>query len=143
MTSEKRTLMAQIEAEQGDLTTYQQDLAKVTEERSAKEEELSKAHIALADVEAKRNAMMDDKRRFEGDLTSFRKDIEDLEMTIQRAEQDNTNKDHTIRSLNDEIAQQDELINKLNKEKKYMQESQAKQSEELNTSEEKLENLTK
>ena len=65
--------------------------------------------------------MIDDKRRFEGDLSSFRKDIEDLEMTIQRAEQENTNKDHTIRSLNDEIAQQDELINKLNKEKKYMQ----------------------
>ena len=160
MTSEKRSLMTQIEQEQGDLSSYQQDLARVTEERSVKEDELSKTQTALADIEAKRNAMIDDKRRFEGDLTSFRKDIEDLEMTIQRAEQDNTNKDHTIRSLNDEIAQQDELINKLNKEKKYMQvgkyeflglffnihdlqESQAKQSEELNTSEEKLDNLTK
>ena len=121
MTSEKRSLMTQIEQEQGDLSSYQQDLARVTEERSVKEDELSKTQTALADIEAKRNAMIDDKRRFEGDLTSFRKDIEDLEMTIQRAEQDNTNKDHTIRSLNDEIAQQDELINKLNKEKKYMQ----------------------
>ena len=38
--------------------------------------------------------------------------------------QEKTNKDHTIRGMNDEIAHQDELINKLNKEKKHMAESQ-------------------
>ena len=121
MTSEKKAMIAQIEQEQGDLSSFQQDLARVTEEKSAAEEKLTKTQHELADIETKRNGMIDDKRRFEGDLSSFRKDIDDLEMTIQRAEQENTNKDHTIRSLNDEIAQQDELINKLNKEKKYMQ----------------------
>merc|ERR1712083_1204101 len=74
---------------------------------------------------------------------SFRKDIDDMEMAIGRAEQEKTNRDHTIRNMNDEIAHQDELINKLNKEKKYMQENQLKSSEELGTAEEKLDHLSK
>lgn len=41
---------------------------------------------------------------------------------LLQAEQDKASKDHQIRNLNDEIAHQDELINKLNREKKQMQE---------------------
>merc|ERR1719245_19380 len=81
--------------------------------------------------------MIEKKRRFESDLSSFRKDIDDMNMQIQKAEQEKTNRDHTIRNLNDEIAHQDELINKLTKEKKYMQESQAKSSEEVIQTKEK------
>merc|ERR1719245_2462501 len=81
--------------------------------------------------------MIEKKRRFESDLSSFRKDIDDINMQTQKAEQEKTNKDHTIRNLNDEIAHQDELINKLTKEKKYMQESQAKSSEEVIQTKEK------
>ena len=74
--------------------------------------------------------MTEDKRKLEGDLSSFRKDIDDMEMAIQKAEQEKTNKDHTIRNMNDLIAHQDEVINKLTKEKKHMIETQAKQSPE-------------
>merc|ERR1719320_718908 len=115
MTAEKKALMMQIEQEQGDLSSYQSELARATDEKGIKEDELAKTQKILADVEGKKNQMIEDKRRFEGDLSNFRKDIDDLEMTIQRAEQENTNKDHTIRGLNDEIASQDEMINKLNK----------------------------
>ena len=57
--------------------------------------------------------------------------------------QEKTNKDHTIRGMNDEIAHQDELINKLNKEKKHIAESQSKQTEDLGAAEEKLDHLNK
>ena len=57
-------------------------------------------------------------------------------------EQTNTT-GHTIRNMNDEIAHQDELINKLNKEKKHAMETQAKASDELTSAEEKMENLNK
>merc|ERR1719187_665678 len=66
-----------------------------------------------------------------------------MEMSIQKAEQEKTNRDHTIRNMNDLIAHQDEVINKLTKEKKHMMETQAKQSEELSSAEEKLDNLNK
>merc|ERR1711915_740901 len=143
MTQDKKDMLKQIEQEQGDLSSYQKDLATATTTKAEKEEELVKTQKKLADTEAMRNEMMDKKRRYENDLSSFRKDIDELNMSIQKAEQEKTTRDHTIRNLNDEIAHQDELINKLTKEKKYMQESQAKSSDELNQAEEKVDHLNK
>merc|ERR1712198_827418 len=143
MTQDKKDMLKQIEQEQGDLSSYQKDLATATTTKAEKEEELVNTQKKLADAEAMRNEMMDKKRRYENDLSSFRKDIDELNMSIQKAEQEKTNRDHTIRNLNDEIAHQDELINKLNKEKKHMQENQSKSSEELTSAEEKLDHLNK
>merc|ERR1719431_1681757 len=119
-------MMERIETEQGDLSSFQKQLAELSEERSMKEEELAITNTKLQDTENTRNDMVDKKRRLEGDLSSFRKDIDDISMAIQKADQEKTNRDHTIRNLNDEIAHQDELINKLTKEKKYLQENQSK-----------------
>merc|ERR1719334_757298 len=143
MTSDKKSMMAQIEAEQGDLSGYQRDLAQASEQKSAKEGELATTQKKLADTQEKKQQMTDTKRKLETDLGSFKKDIEDMEITIQKAEQEKTNRDHTIRNMNDEIAHQDELINKLNKEKKHAMETQAKASDELTSAEEKMENLNK
>merc|ERR1712046_273793 len=65
----------------------------------------------------------------------------DVEVAIQKVEQEKTNRDHTIRSLNDEIANQDEVINKLNKEKKHVSENAAKSMEDLQVAEEKVNHL--
>merc|ERR1711862_906520 len=129
MTQDKKDMMKQIEQEQGDLSGFQQDLATASNAKSEKEDELAATQKKLADTEQQRSDMQDKKRRYESDLSSFRKDIDDMNMSIQKAEQEKTNRDHTIRNLNDEIAHQDEAINKLTKEKKYLQETQAKQSE--------------
>merc|ERR1719334_1093927 len=143
MTSDKKSMMAQIEAEQGDLSGYQRDLAAASEQKSAKEGELATTQKKLADTQEKKQQMTDTKRKLETDLGSFKKDIEDMEISIQKAEQEKTNRDHTIRNMNDEIAHQDELINKLNKEKKHAMETQAKSSDELTSAEEKMDGLNK
>merc|ERR1719273_2539646 len=143
MANDKKSMMAQIEAEQGDLSGYQRDLAHASEAKSQKEGELSTAQKKLADTQEKKQQMTETKRKFENDLGSFKKDIEDMEMNIQKAEQEKTNRDHTIRNMNDEIAHQDELINKLNKEKKHAMETQAKASDELTSAEEKMETQAK
>ena len=57
-------------------------------------------------------------------------------------EQDKAGRDHNMSSLNDEIAQQDAVINKLNKEKKHISENQAKSSEDLQSADEKVAHLT-
>merc|ERR1712115_258043 len=82
-----------------------------------------------------------EKKRMEGEITVVKKDIEDLEMAVQKLEQEKTNRDHTIRSLSDEVAQQDEVINKLNKEKKMIGDNQAKAFEDLQASEDKVAHL--
>merc|ERR1711868_128544 len=71
-----------------------------------------------------------------------KKDIEDLELTLQKLEQEKTNRDHSIRSINDEVAQQDEVINKLNKEKKMIGDNQAKAMEDLQAAEDKVTHLS-
>ena len=143
MLMDKREMMKKIESEQGDLSAYQKDLASATETKNVKESEMSVAQKSLSLTLEKKQEMTESKRKFENDLGSFKKDIDDMEMTIQKAEQEKTNRDHTIRNMNDEIAHQDELINKLNKEKKHAVETQAKANDDLSTAEEKMDNLNK
>merc|ERR1712002_806904 len=52
------------------------------------------------------------------------------------------NRDHTIKVLQDEIAEQDEVINKLNKEKKHIAETQAKSNDDMIAANEKVGHLS-
>merc|ERR1712154_707193 len=56
-------------------------------------------------------------------------------------EQEKTNRDHILRTLNDEISEQDEVLNKLNKEKKHAAENQSKALEDYQSGEDKLNHL--
>merc|ERR1712080_446419 len=91
--------------------------------------------------EVARQGATADKKALEGDNVVIKKDIEDLELAIQKLEQEKTNRDHTIQSLNVEIANQDEVLNKLNKEKKRLGENSAKACEDLEVAQDKLEHV--
>lgn len=90
-----------------------------------------------------RNNLFQNKKKLEQEVSGLKKDIEDLELNLQKSEQDKATKDHQIRNLNDEIAHQDELINKLNKEKKNQGEVNQKTAEELQAAEDKVNHLNK
>merc|ERR1739840_31675 len=77
----------------------------------------------------------------DAEVAVVKKDIEDLELALQKLEQEKINRDHQIRSLNDEVAAQDEIINKLNKEKKHIGDNQAKSADDLSAAEEKVNHL--
>ena len=82
---------------------------------------LQDAQERLSVEEQERQKLQQEKRKAEQELASFKKDLEDMEGSQKKVEGEKTNKDHTIRNLNDQIAQQDETINKLNREKKRLQ----------------------
>merc|ERR1712088_404087 len=138
---ETKALMAQLEKEQGNLSVYHDKQAKATSAIAGLEVDLANAQDALVAKEASRQDAMADKKLLEQECTAVKKDIEDVEMAITKVEQEKTNRDHTIRSLNDEIASQDEIINKLNKEKKHIGDNAAKSSEDLAVAEEKVNHL--
>lgn len=94
-------------------------------------------------MEQARVAATGDKKLLEQETTALKKDISDVEMTIQKIEQEKTNKDHQIKSLNDEIAYQDEIINKTNKEKKHLTENSAKSADDLQIANDKVAHLHK
>merc|ERR1719206_1701369 len=140
---EKKTLMKQIESEQGNVSQYHEKQAKISSQKADLEIELVEEQNKLADREQKRGEATNDKKDLEQESVVIKKDISDIEMVIQKLEQEKTNRDHTIKSLNDETANQDEVINKLNKEKKHISENSAKSSEDLQIATEKVEHLMK
>ena len=75
------------EQEQGDLSGFQQDLANASNTKSEKEDDFGHTQKKLVDTEAQRTDMQEKKRRYESDLSSFRKDIDDMNIKIQKAEQ--------------------------------------------------------
>merc|ERR1719385_279584 len=77
----------------------------------------------------------------DGDIAALKKDLEDLELAYQKIEQEKTNRDHTLRNLTDEVASQDEAINKLNKEKKMAGDNSSRAVEDLQCAEEKVTHL--
>merc|ERR1712045_435775 len=134
-------LTKQLEAEQGNLSIYQDRQAKAAASKVTCEGQLAKANNVLKDEIDSRIAMSEDTKKMNGEVAVIKKDIEDLELALQKLEQDKTNRDHTIRGLNDEVAQNDEAINKLNKEKKHIGDNQAKSSDDLQSAEEKVNHL--
>merc|ERR1712190_613132 len=103
MEEEKKSLVKQLEAEQGNLGEYTERQAKASAMKADLEVQLVDAGNKLTAMEANRQQAALDKKALEGDNVVIKKDIEDLELAIQTLEQEKTNRDHTIRTLNDEI----------------------------------------
>merc|ERR1712172_218747 len=142
MGEEKKALLKQLEAEQGNLGEYTERQAKASAMKADLEVQLLEATETLGNMEATRQQATLDKKALEGENVAIKKDIEDLELAIQKLEQEKTNRDHTIRTLSDEISNQDEVINKLNKEKKHLNENHSKAAEDLQVVEDKLDHLS-
>merc|ERR1712198_119632 len=101
---EKKDLVAQLESEQGNLGEYTEKQAKMSAMKADLEIELEGRTKFLKQMEEERQAATEEKKVMESETNLFKKDIEDLELAIQKLEQEKTNRDHNIRFLNDEIS---------------------------------------
>merc|ERR1712045_948419 len=109
---EIQALIKQIESEQGNLSQYTDRQATATAEKTRLEGVLADCGQQLIQMQNSRDGATSEKKQLEAENQVIKKDIEDLELATQKLEQEKTNRDHNIRSLNDEIANQDEIINK-------------------------------
>merc|ERR1712128_55427 len=132
----------QLSEEQGNISVYTDRQAKALTLKGEAEVELAPQQKVLASEEASRVELAAEVKSHSGSIGAVKKDIEDVELAITKVEQDKGNRDHTIKTLQDEIAEQDEVINKLNKEKKHLSGTQAKSSEDLVMAEEKVSHLS-
>merc|ERR1711909_30124 len=131
----------QLSEEQGNISVYTDRQAKAVEIKNETEVELAQAQKVLAAEEASRVEFAAQVKAHSGSIGAVKKDLEDVELAIVKVEQDKGNRDHTIKNLQSEVAEQDEVINKLNKEKKHLSATQAKSSEDLAAAEEKVAHL--
>merc|ERR1740128_257750 len=131
----------QLSEEQGNISVYTDRQAKALTVKGEAEVELAQQQKVLASEEASRVELAAEVKSHSGSIGAVKKDIEDVELAITKVEQDKGNRDHTIKTLQDEVSEQDEVINKLNKEKKHLSSTQAKSSEDLAAAEEKVAHL--
>merc|ERR1719153_1557748 len=132
----------QLSEEQGSISVYTDRQSKALSVKASTEAELSTQVEVLKSEENSRIALAADVKAHSGSIGAVKKDIEDVELAITKVEQEKGNRDHTIKTLQDEIAEQDEVINKLNKEKKPLSGCQSKAAEDLTSAEEKVAHLS-
>merc|ERR1712001_222400 len=138
---EIKAMGKQLAEEQGNISVYTDRQAKATATKATAEAELKEAQSVLQGEEASRVALAAEVKAHSGSVGVVKKEIEDIELAIAKVELEKGNRDHTIKVLQDEIADQDEVINKLNKEKKHIAETQAKSNDDMVSVGEKVEHL--
>merc|ERR1712106_1164777 len=132
----------QLSEEQGNISVYTDRQAKALALKADAEVELASQQKVLANEEASRVELAAEVKSHSGSIGAVKKDMEDIELAITKVEQEKGNRDHTIKTLQDEVSEQDEVINKLNKEKKHLSATQSKSSEDLILAEEKVSHLS-
>merc|ERR1719443_691733 len=124
--AEIAAMSKQLSEEQGSISVYTDRQAKANVLKATAEADLASASEVLKGEENSRVALAAEVKAHSGSIGAVKKDIEDVELMITKVETEKGNRDHTIKTLQDEIAEQDEVINKLNKEKKHLSATQAK-----------------
>merc|ERR1712179_547376 len=137
-----KAMTAQLEEEQGNISVYTDRQAKAMATKAEAESELATQQAILAQEEASRLDLAAQVKAHSGSVGVVKKEIRDIELAISKVELKKGNRDHTIKTLQDEIAEQDEVINKMNKEKKHLSSTQAKSAEDLVSAEEKVHHLS-
>merc|ERR1711887_463514 len=136
-----KTMGEQLKQEQGSISVYTDRQAKASALKAQAEAELKSQQAVLSKEEASRVELAAEVKAHSGSIGVVKKEIEDIELAISKVELEKGNRDHTIKVLQDEIAEQDEVINKLNKEKKHIAETQAKSNDDMVSVNEKVEHL--
>ena len=138
---EIKAMSAELAKAQGDVSQYTERQTKASARKVELEGQLAEAQNLLKAEEASRLELAAEVKANSGSVNVVKKEIQDLELAIQKVETEKANRDHAISALNDEIQSQDEVINKLNKEKKHLADNQAKSSDDLQGAEEKVSHL--
>merc|ERR1711970_936416 len=134
-----KTMGEQLKQEQGSISVYTDRQAKASALKAQAESELSQQQAVLSQEESSRIALAAEVKAHSGSIGVVKKEIEDIELAISKVELEKGNRDHTIKVLQDEIAEQDEVINKLNK---HIGETQAKSNDDMIAANEKVGHLS-
>merc|ERR1712223_2005353 len=79
----------------------------------------------------------------ESSQTTFGREMRDCESRLAQIQDEKADKDAQIKQMKEECTHQEELINKLNKEKKSIVESKQKEEEQIQSFEDKCNHLNK
>merc|ERR1712066_224026 len=99
MEEEKQKLVRRIETEQGDLTQYEERMAKAAAQKADLEVTLQESQDKLEAEERKRQALHNQRMGLENDANGVRRELQELEDEVTKAEAEKAKRDHSIRGL--------------------------------------------
>ncbi|XP_042212127.1 myosin heavy chain, muscle-like isoform X2 [Homarus americanus] len=137
LAEEKNTLLLTLDSSKSGMSEFMEKQAKLESQKADLQGQLNEVTNRLHKEEEARNQLTQGKKKTEQELGSLKKDLEDIELALQKAEQDKATKDQQIHTLNEESAHQEEIYNKINKEKKQLQECNQKTAEDYQSIEDK------
>merc|ERR1719423_436286 len=145
---------AKLEEEKAEVSRQLLSGGDIVKELSDKIEKLEKSRNDLeknveqlnnrirAEEDMKRSAEQSGSK-IKKDMDKMKDEIRDLQLNIEKSEEDVLTKDSQIRTLKEELAHQEELIQKLGREKKVAGESRQKTEEGIQAAEDKCNHLNK
>ena len=116
--SEIFTLKEKLTAEQGDLSTYEEKIAKISTQKADLEVQLAANQEKLAEEERLKAETDSESKDIEKVYDSQIRDYQDLVTKQEKLDNEVSKRDNIIKNLNDDVAAKDEVLSKLNKEKK-------------------------
>merc|ERR1711970_1559010 len=123
---EKEALVEALEESKGGASQYLAKEEKLLAEKADVEAQLNDAQKRLeSETEAKEN-MYALVKKTEHDVEKMKEDLEDMGGKLLAAQQDKETKEAHLKNLGEEISHQEDLISKLNKEKKALFEDNQK-----------------
>nr|XP_045582189.1 myosin heavy chain, muscle-like isoform X2 [Procambarus clarkii] len=138
---EKNNMLTALESTKGNMSEFLDKQAKLQSQKHELEVQFNEISERLVKEEEARGSLSLEKKQTEQEIGNMRRDFEDMELSLQKAEQDKAARDHQIHNITEEIAHQEELLNKANKEKKHLQELGQKASDEFQGIEDKCNHL--
>merc|ERR1712142_445313 len=136
-------MKVEVEQTAGNAAAFIENQALIAAQKAELEKQFNEAAQRFEQEQSQKALLMQQKKRIEGDVGSQKRDLEDLEMNLQRLNQEGDTKNHQIRVLHDEIAAQEEVINKINREKKSLQEINQRNADDFSGSEDKVSHSSK
>ena len=136
------TLKEKLTAEQGDLSSYEEKIAKISTQKADLEVQLAANQDKLAEEERLKAETDSESKDIEKVYDSQIRDYQDLVTKQEKLDNEVSKRDNIIKNLNDDVAAKDEVLSKLNKEKKQTQQKNDTASDEFGSSESKVVHLT-
>merc|ERR1712212_153327 len=100
------------DAATGGASDFMEKMNKLQGQKQELENQFNELNKRLQEEEEARNKLFQNKKKSDQEVVGLKKDIEDIELQLQKSETDKNTKEQQIRTLTDEISHQDELINK-------------------------------
>uniref|UniRef100_A0A8C3RC87 Myosin motor domain-containing protein n=1 Tax=Cyanoderma ruficeps TaxID=181631 RepID=A0A8C3RC87_9PASS len=139
MIQEKNDLALQLQAEQDNLADAEERCDLLIKSKIQLEAKVKELMERVEDEEEISSELTAKKRKLEDECAELKKDIDDLEITLAKVEKEK----HATENKVTPMAGLDEIIAKLTKEKKALQEAHQQALDDLQAEEDKVNTLTK